>query len=347
MSSEKVSIIIPVYNVEKYLAECLDSALRQDYENIEIIAINDGSTDASLSILEEFHAKHQNIIVKSIPNQGLSVARNTGLEIATGEYILFLDSDDFIEKHTISTCLGHLKQHQTDIIFFSANVFLDGISEEIGRKFRTERTPTLQNKSCPARSFFAQSININNYQVSACFYVYKKNRLDSIKFHPGILYEDNLFTTRLLLENEKIKVTCITDKLYNRRVRPESIMTQKKHEKHVDGFFVIAEELLKLKLAKEKSETGAALNYFIQSLLSNASITYRLIYGDRLPYRTRKKLIILLSKTKPIKIKSIALYAFPELITIRNLLRKPSIIKKSEPPKALQNSAPKDHQKMQ
>ncbi|WP_460425867.1 glycosyltransferase family 2 protein, partial [Azotobacter armeniacus] len=93
MNPEKVSIIIPVYNVEPYLAQCLDSAIHQDYDNIEIIAINDGSTDASLSILEEFRTKHKNIIIKNIENQGVSVARNTGLEIATGEYISFLDSD--------------------------------------------------------------------------------------------------------------------------------------------------------------------------------------------------------------------------------------------------------------
>ncbi|MDV7212861.1 glycosyltransferase family 2 protein [Azotobacter beijerinckii] len=335
MSSEKVSIIIPVYNVEKYLAECLNSALYQDYENVEIIAINDGSTDASLSILEEFHAKHQNIVIKSIHNQGPSVARNTGLEIATGEYILFLDSDDFIEKHTISTCLRNLKQHQTDIVFFSPKVFLDGVSEDIGRKLRTDRSPALQNKSCSARSFFVQSMTIRNYQVSACFYVYQKSKLDNIRFHPGTLYEDNLFTTRLLLENEKTKITCITDKLYNRRVRPESIMTQKKHEKHVDGFFVIAEELLKLNLAKENSETGAALNHLIQSLLINASTTCKLVYGNRLPYNARKKLITLLLKTKPIKIKRIALYALPELLTIRNLVKKTSTIKKSENHKTL------------
>ncbi|WP_460426973.1 glycosyltransferase family 2 protein, partial [Azotobacter armeniacus] len=93
MKPEKVSIIIPVYNVESYLAQCLDSAIHQDYDNIEIIAINDGSTDASLSILEGFRTKHRNIIIKNIENQGVSVARNTGLEIATGEYISFLDSD--------------------------------------------------------------------------------------------------------------------------------------------------------------------------------------------------------------------------------------------------------------
>ncbi|MFC0666431.1 glycosyltransferase family 2 protein [Azotobacter chroococcum] len=323
MNSEKVSIIIPVYNVEKYLAECLNSAISQDHGNIEIIAINDGSTDASLSILEEFQAKHDNMIVRSIRNQGLSVARNTGLEIATGDYILFLDSDDFIEKHTASTCLKHFRQHQTDIVFFSPNVFFDGVSEDVGRKFKSESITDLQNESCPAHLFFTKSINLKKYQVSACLYIYKKNKLGNIKFHPKTLYEDCLFTTRLLLENNNVKVTCIPDKLYNRRVRPESIMTQKKQEKHVLGYLIVAEELLKLKLTKEKSETGKALNHFIQVMLSNASTTYRIVYNHKLSHHIRKRLIILYSKTRPTlrTLKNIAPYIFPELLEIINLLK--------------------------
>jgi len=323
MSSEKVSIIVPVYNVEKYLAECLNSAILQDYDNIEIIAINDGSTDASLSILEEFRTKHKNMIVKSIPNQGLSVARNTGLEIATGEYILFLDSDDFIEKHTVSTCMKYFRQHQTDIVFFSTSVFFDGVHEDFSNIHKTERATALQNESCSAQFFFTQSIKLKRYQASACFYIYKRDKLNDITFYPSIIYEDNLFTTRLLLEKDNIKVTCITDKLYNRRVRPESIMTQEKQEKHINGFLVVAEELLKLDLAKEKSETGAALNQFVQVMLRNASLTHRLIHDGRLSYRIRQRLIILYTKTRPTptKIKKILPNIFPELLSIKKSIR--------------------------
>jgi glycosyltransferase involved in cell wall biosynthesis len=322
MNAEKVSIIIPVYNVEKYLAECLNSTIQQDYDNIEIIAINDGSTDGSLSILKEFRSKHENMIVKSIPNQGLSTARNTGLEMATGEYILFLDSDDFIEKHTVSTCMRHFRQHQTDIVFFSTTLFFDGISEALESQLKAERAAILQNESCSARSFFTKSITLRRYQVSACLYIYRKDKLSNITFQPGIVHEDSLFTTRLLLENDNIKITCIIDKLYNRRVRPESILTQKKHDKHVEGLLVVAEELLKFDLTKEKSETGAALNQFVQSILRSASLTYRVIYGGKLSYDMRKKLIILYSRTRPTyrKIRKIVPHIFPELLTMRKLL---------------------------
>lgn len=92
----KVSIIVPVYNVENYLRKCLDSLINQTLKNIEIICINDGSTDNSLSILEEYASKDERIIVINQENAGVSSARNRGLEIATGEYIAFVDADDSV-----------------------------------------------------------------------------------------------------------------------------------------------------------------------------------------------------------------------------------------------------------
>ncbi|GAB3382749.1 glycosyltransferase family 2 protein [Azotobacter armeniacus] len=326
MNPEKVSIIIPVYNVEPYLEQCLDSAIHQDYDNIEIIAVNDGSTDASLSILEHFRARHKSITIKNIENQGLSAARNIGLEIATGEYILFLDSDDFIERHTISTCIKNFRAHRVDIVFFAAEIFFDGLDETstLSRRFSCERALDLQNKCFSAHTFFSQSIKLKNYLASACLYAYKRNRLDNIKFYPDLLHEDNLFTTRILLENKQTVVKCIPDKLYNRRIRPDSIMTQKKQEKHVNGYLVVAEELLKLDVAKENSDAGVALNKFIQNMLINASLTCRLTCQDRLPYPVRKKLAVLFARTKPQprEAKSIALSIFPELSAIKRLLRK-------------------------
>jgi len=324
MTPEKVSIVIPVYNVEAYLAECLSSAVNQDHENIEIIAINDGSTDASLFILEELQTRHNNIIIRSIKNQGLSAARNLGLEIATGEYILFLDSDDFIEKNTVSTCLKSFREHQSDIVFFSARIFFDGIDASIYKKFSGERAPPLQNTTLSGRSFFSQSIKLKSYLVSACLYMYKRQGLGDIKFYPGILHEDNLFTTRLLLENPHAKIFCISDSLYNRRVRPDSIMTQKKQERHINGLFIVAEELLKLDLAKENSEVGAALNRFIQTILTIALDACRQTYGNNFPYHARKRLTILFAQTRfrRKKAMTIVLSAFPELSTIKQSMKK-------------------------
>ena len=95
---KKISIIIPVYNVEKYLSRCLESVINQSYKNIEIIIVNDGSTDNSFDICNKYKKKDKRVILIDQNNQGLSGARNTGLKHATGEYICFIDSDDYVEK---------------------------------------------------------------------------------------------------------------------------------------------------------------------------------------------------------------------------------------------------------
>lgn len=100
----KVSIVIPVYNVESYLEECMESVINQSLDDIEIICINDGSTDSSLKILERYESKYNNIIVINQENKGLSASRNIGIRKARGKYIYFLDSDDFINIKSMEKC---------------------------------------------------------------------------------------------------------------------------------------------------------------------------------------------------------------------------------------------------
>ena len=114
----KISIIVPVYNVEKYLKECLDSLINQTLEDIEIICINDGSTDNSLAILEEYQKKDSRIKVFSQRNQGVSAARNLGIEKATGEYLTFLDSDDRLELNTCEILYKETIAKNSDFLFF-------------------------------------------------------------------------------------------------------------------------------------------------------------------------------------------------------------------------------------
>ena len=100
----KISVIIPVYNVEKYLAECLTSVVNQTFKDIEIICVNDGSTDNSPKILKEFAQKDSRIKIINQENQGLSAARNTGLDVATGEYVSFIDSDFTCSRYQVNSC---------------------------------------------------------------------------------------------------------------------------------------------------------------------------------------------------------------------------------------------------
>ena len=114
-----ISIIVPVYNVEKYLEQCLESLLNQTYKNIEIIVVNDGSTDQSLDILNKYSFKDNRIKLYSQKNQGISAARNTALEHINGKYIMFVDSDDWIEINTCETALHELKKNDSDIVMWA------------------------------------------------------------------------------------------------------------------------------------------------------------------------------------------------------------------------------------
>ena len=114
----KISVIIPVYNVEKYLKECLDSVINQTLKDIEIICVNDGSTDNSLNILENYAKKDNRIIVISQKNKGLSGARNTGLKYCSGEYVSFIDSDDYVSKDLFELTYNNAISNNSDLVIF-------------------------------------------------------------------------------------------------------------------------------------------------------------------------------------------------------------------------------------
>ena len=112
---DKITVIVPVYNVESYLRKCLDSIIAQTYKNIEIVVVNDGSTDASAEICKEFVEIDHRIIYIEQENSGLSAARNTGLENMSGDYVTFVDSDDWIELDYVETLYKKITQYQADI----------------------------------------------------------------------------------------------------------------------------------------------------------------------------------------------------------------------------------------
>ena len=115
----KVSIIVPVYNVEKYLSTCLDSLINQTLTDIEIICVNDGSTDSSLAILKDFANKDSRIKILDKQNEGVSVARNLGIEVATGQYLMFVDSDDYLIENACEKALNIIEYDGSDICIFA------------------------------------------------------------------------------------------------------------------------------------------------------------------------------------------------------------------------------------
>lgn len=135
MENSLVSIVIPVYNVEKYLDECLDSVLKQTYSNIEVICVDDASTDNSLSILERYAGQDKRLqIIRKKENVGLASARNAGFAIAKGKYIYYLDSDDYIELNAIEGLYNYAETYNTDCIYFNSKVALEAETFGVGPK---------------------------------------------------------------------------------------------------------------------------------------------------------------------------------------------------------------------
>ncbi len=123
----KISVIIPIYNSEKYLSECLESIINQTFKDIEIICINDGSKDNSLNILNEYLKKDNRIIIVNQKNSGVSSARNKGIRLSTGDFISFIDSDDYLDLNVYEKCVQRIIRDNSDIIIFEKkkeNIFL-------------------------------------------------------------------------------------------------------------------------------------------------------------------------------------------------------------------------------
>lgn len=216
----KLSIVVPAYNVEHYLSECLDSLLDQDLwvEDYEIIVVNDGSTDGTLKIAEHYCQTHTNINVFSQQNSGLSVTRNKGFELSTGNYILFVDSDDLLVPKSLKNLCDYIKQHDLDFLGF-------GHKDINGRKASVSFSPNL---NIIAQGSGNEIIESHKYWNGACWYIFNKSKAGDLRFIPGMYVEDAPFTPRLILAMDKCVVIDTVVYLYYRG-NPGSITTKKSY----------------------------------------------------------------------------------------------------------------------
>lgn len=215
----KFSIIIPVYNVEPYLRDCLDSVLQQSFADWEAVCVNDGSTDNSAAILEEYGHKDGRFKIVNQPNGGLSAARNTGLKAAAGEYVLFLDSDDWLESNALEKVSESLTDE--DMLCFSGRRFF----EKEGRYHEADQLKP-QEYTTGMDYYNENALAVRDFAfVCVVLRAYKREFLLShdLWFKEGIFHEDNLFTPFACYYAEKVKV--INDCLYDYRVRANSITT--------------------------------------------------------------------------------------------------------------------------
>lgn len=226
----KISVIIPVYNTKVYVGDCLDSILDQTIPFDEIIVVNDGSADGSELICREYQMTHPEIILVEQTNMGLSEARNSGMRRATGDYIVFVDSDDWAGSTMCQAIKKTVADHDVDVVFYAS-----GIVKEIPMKVSDEiysRDPEEVNKVMSGFESLKKMFP-SYYEMSACMAAYSRRFLEKqkIDFIKNILYEDRFFSLRVITEAER--VIYIADKLYIRRFRASSIITSPASKKKI------------------------------------------------------------------------------------------------------------------
>lgn len=297
----KFSIVIPVYNVEKYLEKCLESIKKQAYHDYEVIIVNDGTKDKSMDIAKKYPYK-----IINQKNQGLSVARNTGVKYSKGDYILFLDSDDYLEEQTLPSIANSLK-NEPDIVRFQI--------KEVYENGKEIKYPENSFTGKNGEQAFAEIVTYHFVENAWC-YAIKRDYYTSEKFSfaPGTIHED-FGIVPLMIRKAKI-VNSINYIGYNYRQREGSIMNQKSYtkiKKQVDDFYKHY-KFLKNEIGKVKGDTSIFKSYIANSMLKKIC---ELNKDDYKKYKKKLKeekvADDLLTDTMPRKIKKIIVSLSPRL----------------------------------
>lgn len=309
---EKISIIVPIYNVEKYLRKCIDTIVNQTYKNLEIILVNDGSTDNSYKICEEYACKDKRIKTINKENGGLSDARNAGLKIATGEYVSFIDSDDYIELDMIYNLYQGIIKNYADICC-------------CGKVLEYEKNNvSVNNKSefCIDNVEALRKILIgDNIDNSACDKLFNIKLFEDIEFPVNRYFEDIATVYKVFLKAKK--VVHINNIGYHYVIRKNSISTEKFSKKQFDALIFTKEMVIDvIKLYPELAEESNAF-LFLEYITTMRKIKRAENYKDfKNEYRKikkdfNKKIIILLNnKFIPLYKKIMALLVFFNLFFI-------------------------------
>lgn len=242
----ELSIIIPVYNVEAYLEVCLQSAYNITGINKEIVIVNDGSTDASESIINKFvNLYPDETIVETQVNQGQSAARNKGVTLATGDYLLFLDSDDYLESNAVIELFNYAKKYDLDLVQGRASYFGDVPKSIMIMPDEVLNTPICSGPSLLKVWCDSSTSEIGDFRPEVWLMLLKKNIFTSnnIQFALGMLYEDELMVPTLLLNAKKAKAVNIP--FYHYRIRQGSTI-RTFGERHVASKAKLVKEYVSL-----------------------------------------------------------------------------------------------------
>ena len=231
MLMPKISVVIPVYNAEKYLPRCVDSLLDQSFDDFEAIFVDDGSTDESLKILQNYAAGDKRIVVIRQRNQGVSVARNAGINIARAPYISFVDADDYVHPEMFFCMQEVMEREQTDIVNCLISKTNTGIVPAL-QPIRKERLKVKIYKD-PLKAFMRE----RRIQTGSYARLYKRSVLEGISFEPKVRYEDIPFAVQVM--NKAKSLALIFEPLYFYFQHPESFIHQPFTEDKARDYFKV------------------------------------------------------------------------------------------------------------
>lgn len=228
-------MIVPVYQVEKYIAQCIESVLNQTFKDFELILIDDGSKDQSGSICDLYAAKDDRILVIHTENRGAAAARNVGLDHASGRYITFLDGDDYLDEHMIARMYEEIEHSEYDMVVCD---FLNLLPDE-----KDNFIVHLQEETVNGRNVLEHLKNERNYGLWTIVWnkIYKREVLENLRFPDGKYFEDEFFSNQLYLFSNQIHV--IPDVLCYHRVLASSTMNTQKIENYLDLLDALQERL--------------------------------------------------------------------------------------------------------
>lgn len=277
----KLSIIVPIYGVEQYLRKCVDSLLNQDISDYEIILVDDGSPDACPQICDDYAAAHKNIRAVHRENGGLSAARNSGIEVAQGKYIMFVDSDDYIESNVLGGLLAQMERDNLDVLRYRLQYI--NSQYEVFNPYKIDPFKGNDYSEVPTDgvSFLNSRMNTRCY---AWQFILKRELLDGCIFTPGIYFEDTDWAPRMLARAKRVAST--NRVVYNYLVREGSItnaVNRSKQKKVLEDKMRLIGTLLQQAMDLNKSGRyncwyGNMISDTVVSIIGMLSVKF---YGDK------------------------------------------------------------------
>jgi len=317
MERAKISVLMPVYNTAPYLYQAVKSVLNQTLRDLELIIVDDGSTDNSLEIIKNFALEDKRIKYFHKENEGLSVTRNFALSKASGEFVYFMDSDDIIVEDALQICYRIATGQGLDIVTFDADSFSE--SGDFGlKRVKYSRKGEIDGNVRSGIEMLMLLVRKDLFRASACLLFISRKLLQKthLKFFPGIIHEDELFTPILFINASR--VSYVSKALFLRRIREDSIMTRKFSEKNINSYFTVIKELKK-HIINSGQSARTVITARIRAIVN--SVSYQ---SGSLPFEIRLMVLSRFFATSTIRyvtLKNIFVLLFPFTTKIKSFFK--------------------------